>query len=95
MALLLNAPGNYRGAYPALGGELERASWYFDESRGRLVYRVGRQAAFEALGGPSDVVELHVEFVYEDRDGDGGYDAGRDGFGGLRLAAATLYRWTD
>lgn len=95
MTLLLEPPANYRGAYAASGGDLERASWYFDSGRGRLVYRVGKHAEFETLDGLPGVVELFVQFAYDDRDEDGDYDAGRDTFEGLRLAEATVYRWAE
>jgi general secretion pathway protein G len=95
MTLLLEPPVNYRGAYAALDGALERGSWYFDNGRSRLVYRVGKHADFETLDGPPGVVELRVQFVYDDRDADGDYDAGRDTFEGLRLAETTAYRWAE
>jgi general secretion pathway protein G len=95
MTLLLEPPANYRGAHATLGGTLERGSWYFDESRGRLVYRVGKHADFEVFDGPPGVVELRVQFVYDDRDKDDDYDAGRDTFEGLRLAETNVYRWAE
>jgi hypothetical protein len=33
--------------------------------------------------------------VYEDRDGDGVFDAAGDRFGGLKLAPVQAYRWPD
>lgn len=95
MVLLLEPPANYRGAFSTLGMELERASWYFDDGRGRLVYRVGKHAAFESLEGPPEHVELEVRFAYRDRDGNGRYDAGRDTFDGLALETVTSYLWND
>ena len=96
MALLLRAPANYMGSLRQPESEtVPRASWYFDEERGRLVYRVGRYTRFESLDGPSDRIELRVAFVYTDRDGNGEYDAGRDRFDGLRLEPAEPFSWED
>jgi prepilin-type N-terminal cleavage/methylation domain-containing protein len=96
MALLLAPPPNYVSARTAPGqDDVPRASWYFDESSGRLAYRVGRYARFTAHDGPADRIELAVAFVYEDRDRDGLFDAVGDRFDGLRLAAVNSYDWPD
>lgn len=94
MELVIATPSNYAGA---LGrAEAERvapASWYFDESTRRLVYRVGRLVEIETAAGISDRIELAVEFVYDDRDGNGQYDADSDGYGGLRLEPVREFEW--
>lgn len=96
MDLLLEPPGNYIGTISAFTGEtLPRRSWFFDEADRLLVYRPGRQAKFEALGGPDDRIEMQVSFVYRDRDNDGTYDASVDGFDGLRLEPLHLYEWPE
>jgi general secretion pathway protein G len=95
MGLLLTPPANYRGAVPAVNEYLPAATWVFDESRRRLVYRVGKFNKFEALSGPNDMVELEVQFAYRDRDSDGVYNPSVDSFGGLKLAAVNPYRWPD
>lgn len=96
MTLLLKPPGNYLGsiASPDLD-EMPRSVWYYDEQARRLVYRPGRQARFETEGGPSDRIELTVDFVYRDRDGDGRFDPRVDHFDGLRLEPVYPYRWGD
>jgi prepilin-type N-terminal cleavage/methylation domain-containing protein len=96
MALLLNPPGNYVGAFTRPDVDaLPRAAWYFDDFEHRLVYRPGRQAKFEALDGPSDRIELVVRFVYSDRDGDGAFHPSRDRFDGFRLEPVYAYSWPE
>jgi len=96
MALLLKPPANYVGSIPwAAVEEIPRASWYFDEHHGRLGYRVGRHTRFEPMGGPRDLIELTVAFVYQDRDADGVFDAAGDRFDGLRLESVHAYGWPD
>jgi prepilin-type N-terminal cleavage/methylation domain-containing protein len=96
MALLLRAPANYVGAQQWPDHDaMPRATWYFEEQRGALIYRVGRYTRFDPLGGPADRVELRVAFVYRDQDGDGAYGVGRDRFGGLRLEPVQPFAWPD
>ncbi|HUQ51776.1 MAG TPA: hypothetical protein VM692_06110 [Gammaproteobacteria bacterium] len=94
MALLLQPPANYLGelAEPA---DVPRASWYFDEQSGLLSYRVGRYTRFKAGEGPTDRIELRVAFAYQDRDGDGVFDAAGDRFDGLKLTPVHSYDWPD
>lgn len=97
MALLLVPPANYEGelAAPDDGASLPRASWFYDETNRRLVYRVGKYTHFDGLGGPADRVELAAAFVFADRDNDGEYDVGSDRFTGLRLEPVHAYDWPE
>jgi prepilin-type N-terminal cleavage/methylation domain-containing protein len=96
MTLLLDAPGNYLGSFDGPEhARVPRARWYYDERTGRLMYRVGKHTRFMPLEGPEDRVELVVEFVYEDVDGDAAYSASVDEFDGLRLASVHAYDWPD
>lgn len=96
MDLLLEPPGNYVGAYSARRPEsLPRRSWYFDDQQKLMVYRPGRQSGFTAIDGPSDRIELKVNFVYRDRDADGAFNASRDHFDGLRLESVHAYSWPN
>jgi prepilin-type N-terminal cleavage/methylation domain-containing protein len=96
MTLLLDPPANYVGAFTRPDeAEIPRASWYYDERLGRLGYRVGRHTRFAAVDGPAELIELEVEFVYQDRDGDDVYDAAGDRFDGLRLKPVHAYDWPD
>jgi prepilin-type N-terminal cleavage/methylation domain-containing protein len=96
MTLLLTPPANYVGSleWPD-EAEIPRASWYYDERLGRLVYRVGRFTRFAAGSGPAELIELEVEFVYQDRDGDGVFAAAGDRFDGLRLKPVHAFDWPD
>jgi prepilin-type N-terminal cleavage/methylation domain-containing protein len=96
MTLLLEPPANYVGSFERPDEtEIPRASWYYDEHLGRLGYRVGRHTRFAAGTGPAELVELEVAFVYQDRDGDGVFDAAGDRFDGLRLRPVHAYDWPD
>ena len=95
MELLLKPPGNYLGVYPDLSEPIRGRSWYFDRNAGVLIYRPGSGARFEALEGPRDRIELHVNFIYRDRDSDGQFDAAVDHFDGLRLDSTYAYAWPD
>jgi type II secretory pathway pseudopilin PulG len=96
MSLLLQAPPNYLGeVVAARQADVPRATWYYDEETGRLAYRLGRHTRFAAQGGPADRIELRVALAYDDRDGDGVFDATGDRFGGLRLEPVYPYAWPD
>jgi prepilin-type N-terminal cleavage/methylation domain-containing protein len=95
MTMLLDPPANYRGTVQAAVRELERASWYYDEGRERLVYRVGTHTRFDPLDGPADRIELRVAFVYRDGNGDDVYSPSADRFDGLRLESVHGYSWPD
>ena len=96
MTLLLEAPANYRGVLDAHSdGRLPRASWFYDATKNRLVYTLGRHTRFAAREGPTDRIELSVALVFDDVDGDGVYNAAADEFGGLRLASVHAYDWPD
>jgi prepilin-type N-terminal cleavage/methylation domain-containing protein len=96
MTLLLEPPANYVGSlvWPD-EARIPRASWYYDERLGRLGYRVGRYTRFAAGTGPAELIQLEVEFVYQDRDGDGMFDAAGDRFDGLRLKPVHAFDWPD
>jgi prepilin-type N-terminal cleavage/methylation domain-containing protein len=96
MSLLLRPPANYLGELSShVPADVPRASWYFDEQAGRLVYRVGRHTRFAAREGPADRIELTVAFAYQDRNGNGVFDAAGDRFDGLKLAPLHAYDWPD
>ncbi len=95
MTLLLSPPANYLGSFASPPENVPAATWYFDEHSHRLVYRVGRYARFDPLGGPPQRIELATEFVFEDRDGSGSFEPVRDDFEGLRLTPVHAFAWQD
>jgi type II secretory pathway pseudopilin PulG len=96
MSLFLAPPHNYLGALRWANPEgLPGSSWYYDEDAKTLAYRVGTYTRFEALGGPPNLVEFRVAFVFDDGDGDAAFDAARDRFEGLRLEPRHAYEWPD
>jgi prepilin-type N-terminal cleavage/methylation domain-containing protein len=95
MTLLLSPPANYLGSFARPPENVPAATWYFDEHSHRLVYRVGRYARFDPLGGPPRRIELATEFVFEDRDGSGSFEPVRDDFEGLRLTPVHAFAWPD
>jgi prepilin-type N-terminal cleavage/methylation domain-containing protein len=96
MSLLLQPPANYLGELPSPApADVPPASWYFDAQSAHLVYRVGRYARFAAREGPADRIELRVAFAYQDRNGNGVFDAAGDRFDGLKLEPLHPYDWPD
>jgi prepilin-type N-terminal cleavage/methylation domain-containing protein len=96
MDLLLEPPANYLGALaPADPASVPGRHWYFDARTGRLVYRVGRLARFDGLGGPGNRIELAVQVVFDDRDGDGAFGGAADRFAGIRLASGHAFAWQN
>lgn len=96
MSLFRVPPRSYLGSLPWPNAEgLPGGTWYYDEHAGSLAYRVGKHTRFDGLGGPASRVEFHVVFVFDDRDGNGTFDAARDHFEALRLEPRHAYRWPD
>lgn len=94
MALLQDWPENYLGERSAANnGEIPRGAWYFDETSGELHYRV-RFPQYLA-GEPDSPVELRwrVRLQFDDRDGDGRFDAETETLRGVRLARLDEHRW--
>ena len=96
MGLFRAPPPSYLGSLPWPNpAGLPGGVWYYDEHSSSLAYRVGKHTRFDGLGGPSNRVEFRVVFVFDDRDGDGTFDAARDQFDGLRFEPRHAYRWPD
>jgi general secretion pathway protein G len=95
MKLLFEPPGNYLGTLAEIGFEPDtHRSWYFDEQQNYLVYLPGPLSSFAAEDGPSDRVQMQVEFEFRDRDSDGSFDASIDHFDGLRVSSVYPYSWS-
>lgn len=93
---LMQEPSTYVGEFDAPDpARMPSGRWYFDRGAGLLVYRVRHEDYFEtALPGPPRA-RFRVRLVYEDRNGNGTFDAGIDGIGGVRITASEPYRWLD
>lgn len=94
MNFLAEVPANYIGdlASPDPAG-LEPGSWYFNASNRTLEYLVNNTSHF--TGGANDPprARFAVRLVYNDKNGNGIYDAGTDMVEGLRLAVVEPYQW--
>ena len=94
MVLLLETPGNYIGEYSKpQPSSIHRRRWYFDRQTRRLVYRPGRPFGWLNDNEPIDSPEFEVQIAFEDRDGNGVFDPGRDAFSGVRLIRAAGAEW--
>ena len=99
MNLMLETPSNYRGELPSLDvAALPRASWYFDQSRGELVYLVGEQSVPDVLvnagAGPVNLGQIRLRIV-------GSYGRGAQRVGsqgsweGLLLQPVLPFEWAN
>jgi prepilin-type N-terminal cleavage/methylation domain-containing protein len=96
MKLLAERPDTYAGEYAAADpAAVAPGSWYFDTRERQLVYIVRFPEQFSStLPGPARA-RWRVEPDYEDRDGNGRFEPGRDSARGLRLVAVEPYRWRE
>jgi hypothetical protein len=67
--------------------------WYFDAGEGSLVYRVKNEAYFETSLEGAVRARFQVVFDFQDADGNGRYDPGKDRWQGIRIQAMEPYRW--
>jgi type II secretory pathway pseudopilin PulG len=82
--------GEFYGPDPAV---FEPGTWYFDTRDRAIVYIVRFQERFvTGLNGPPRA-RFSVELDYEDIDGNGRFDAGRDTVLGLKLVPLEPYSW--
>jgi general secretion pathway protein G len=96
MEQLSQTPSNYLGelasseAAAAPGG-----NWYFDRGERSLVYRVNNVSYFETeLAGPPRA-RFRVRLQFQDRNGNGVFDAGEDKLEGVVLTPLEPYRWLN
>ncbi len=91
---LAEAPDNYLGELHAPDpGAVDKGAWYFDTKDRILVYRVRFGDYFRtALKGPKRA-RFRVELVFDDRDGNGVYDAAMDRIYGVKLVVLEKYQW--
>ncbi len=94
MDLLRVPPPNYIGELanvdPAsVGG----GRWYFDLDKRVLIYRVQFEEGFSSsLTGPARI-RLAIRVAYDDTDGNGRFDPGRDQLRNVSLHLLEPYRW--
>lgn len=96
MDRLAEPPSNYLGVLEAPDpAALEPGNWYFDRASRVLVYLPEYSGSFS--GGRSDPprARFAVRLLYQDKNGNGTWDAGAEGLEGVRLQALEPYRWTN
>ena len=94
MKLLAERPDTYAGEYAAADpASVAPGSWYFDTRERHLVYVVRFPEQFVTpLAGPARA-RLRVEPDFDDLDGNGRFDPGRDSARGLRLVPVEPFTW--
>lgn len=90
MVLLVEPPENYMGVIEQVDLELKKGSWYFDKSRGVLIYLARNRLYFESeLDNPARA-EFRLEALFtERRSGETVYKQ----VSGLELKTIHPYRW--
>ena len=96
MDSLAQLPSSYLGELDAADATRVAAGrWYFDRAERLLVYRVRHGEYFETELANPPRARFRVELAYQDRNADGRFDAGVDGFHGVRVQAVEPYQWRN
>ena len=91
MVLLVEPPENYMGVVEQVDLELKKGSWYYDKSRGILVYLVRNRLFFETeLDSPA-----RAEFQLVAQFAEGQTASGQRQVRGLELRTIHPYRWVS
>jgi type II secretory pathway pseudopilin PulG len=90
MDLMLETPSNYIGAFELMDAStLPGRIWYFDKTRGELVYRVNNnEGLFEIVDGvqrPAEELRFRIAMKYR--------DANRNQWEGILLEPSVPYDW--
>jgi prepilin-type N-terminal cleavage/methylation domain-containing protein len=94
MKLLAERPDTYAGEYAAADPDaVAPGSWYFDTKERALVYVVRFPEQFVTALPGRPRARFRVEPDFDDLDGNGRFDPGRDAPRGLRLVAVEPYSW--
>lgn len=94
MARLTETPELYAGEFYGAGAAgFEPGSWYFDTRERVLVYVVRFPEQFSSPLAGTPRARFAVAADFDDRDGDGRFDAGRDALRGLKLVAVEPFSW--
>jgi len=90
-AWLSEPPRGYRGEFRADQPVMPRGSWYFDATRGELVYLpdLADHLKIGGAGGKSLRFRVQIEFEPSGRDSAGH----RQAFRGMRIVPVTEYAW--
>lgn len=90
MELLVEPPDNYRGVIDSVDAQLKNGSWYFDKSRGVLVYLARNRFYFESeLDNPARA-EFRLEALFTELQPGGTVYKQPSG---LELKPIRSYRW--
>ena len=92
MDLLADTPINYQGSFPNDPGSTERATWWYDQSKQVLVYRVANFTYLATDSPDKDNIKFKILPVYDDINRNRRFDRS-DVLTGLRLQATHPYRW--
>ncbi len=96
MDSLAQVPSNYLGELDAAdAARVPAGRWYFDRAELLLVYRVRYAEYFETEFANPPRARFRVELAYRDRNSNGRFDPGVDGFYGVRVRAVEPYRWRN
>jgi prepilin-type N-terminal cleavage/methylation domain-containing protein len=92
MELLVVPPDNYRGVIDSVDLQLKNGSWYFDKSRGVLIYVVRNRLYFESELDNPPRAEFHLQALFTERQhGQTVYKQ----ISGLELKIIHPYRWVS
>ena len=90
----IDPPPGYVGALTAIDWSAVRpGQWFFDTTRGQLVYRVMNEHAFVTDFVNPKHARFRLDVRYEDRNGNARFDRGTDRFFGLSFMPVRTYGW--
>jgi len=91
---VIGEPSGYIGALRGARPENVRpGQWYFDEDNGWLVYHVVNGDYFGHEAGTQARVRMQLQVRFDDRDGDGAFDAGVDRASGVSVVLLDRPDW--
>ncbi len=94
MNLLSETPLNYLGKFASQPEPIEKASWWYDQTRHYLVYQVANKHYFQSDGPEKSVILLKIRPVYDDINSNRRFDR-RDVLKGLKLRPQFSYKWLN
>lgn len=90
----IHPPYNYLGALEDPDPrKLPGQRWWYDLSRGLLVYKIKYPGEFTSALNDPPRIHLKVHLAYADKDHDGEFSSISDLVTGLTISAAEPYRW--